>query len=62
MTTAINNQFDAPRTKPVVRGMLREIGYVLWLTKKLAAEMQEEKNQLVRPEMSDFCAVDALAF
>jgi hypothetical protein len=62
MTNANNKQFDNPRSKPDVREMLRDIGYVLWLTKKLSAEIQENKPQLVRPEMAEFCGYEALAF
>jgi hypothetical protein len=34
---------------------------VLWLSRKLAAEMRAEKYQPVRPEMAEFCAVDMAA-
>ena len=53
---------DAPRTAAEVRDMLRDIGYVLWLSRMLAADIKAEKCQPVRPEMSDFCAIDAATF
>ena len=53
---------DRTRSATAVKSMLRDIGYVLWLSRKLAAEMQAETCPTVRPEMSDFCAVDAAAF
>lgn len=53
---------DTTRSATAVKSMLRDIGYVLWLSRKLAAEMQAATCPAVRPEMSDFCAVDAAAF
>ncbi len=50
---------DTARSATAVRGMLRDIGYVLWLSRVVAAEIKAEKSRLVRPEMCDFCAVDA---
>ena len=52
---------DDIRTAPALKEMLREIGYVLWLSRKLAAEIRAEKCQPVRPEMAEFCAVDMAA-
>jgi hypothetical protein len=40
------------------QALLREVGYVLWLSRKLAAEIRAEKSQPVRPEMAEFCAVE----
>jgi hypothetical protein len=56
MTTAD----DTTRSATAVRGMLRDIGYVLWLSRKLAAEIKEPQPP-VRPEMAEFCAVDMAA-
>jgi hypothetical protein len=41
--------------------MLREIGYVLWIANKLAAEIQAERSVLARPDMAEFCAVETAA-
>ena len=62
MATLHHSSTDTRRSEVVVRRMLREIGYVLYLSRKLANEIKSEKNQLVRPEMSDFCAVDSATF
>jgi len=43
------------------QALLREIGYVLWLSRKLAAEIRAEPVQPVRPDMAEFCAVDMAA-
>jgi hypothetical protein len=53
---------DAAHSATAVRSMLREAGYVLWLSRMLAAEIKAEKSQPARPEMSEFCAVDAATF
>jgi hypothetical protein len=45
-----------------VRRLLRDIGYALWLARKLSAEITAEKSEPVRPEMSEFCAIEAGAF
>jgi hypothetical protein len=52
---------ETMRTANELKSMLREIGYVLWLSRKLAAEIKAEKYQPVRPEMAEFCAVDMAA-
>ena len=57
MTTSSPSAQEAIRTA-TAQALLREIGYVLWLSRKLAAEIQAEKSQPVRPEMAEFCAVD----
>ena len=61
MTTA-HPAADAARSATAVEAMLRDIGYVLWLSRVLAAERTASLPEPVRPEMSDFCAVDAEAF
>ena len=61
-TSARPTAVDATPSQTAVQSMLRDIGYALWLSRLLAAEMKAEKCQPVRPEMSDFCAVDAAAF
>jgi hypothetical protein len=61
MTTAVPAAAEEVRTAIAVEGMLRDIGYVLWLSRKLAAEIRAEKYQPVRPEMAEFCAVDMAA-
>jgi len=61
-TTARPTATDRPCSATAVQGMLRDIGYVLWLSRMLAAEMKEEECAAVRPEMAEFCAVDAAAF
>jgi hypothetical protein len=50
---------DAARSGTAVRGMLRDIGDVLWLSRRLTAEMKAEKSRPTRPVMCEFCAVDA---
>jgi hypothetical protein len=57
MTTRRLN--DAPRTAAAVENMLRDIGYVLWLSRKLAAEI--DPAEPARPEMAEFCAFDSAA-
>jgi hypothetical protein len=42
--------------------MLRDIGYVLWLSRMLAADCKATPPEPIRPEMSDYCAADAAAF
>ena len=49
------------RTGAALKGVLREIGYVLWLSRRLAAEVRAAKYRSVRPEMAEFCAVDMAA-
>ena len=53
---------DATRSETAVKGMLRDIGYVLWLSRIVAAEVKAEKPEPIRPDICDFCAVDAGAF
>jgi hypothetical protein len=62
MATAHPNAADTTRSATAVEGMMRDIGYVLWLTRMLAAESKVSPPEPIRPEMSDFCAVDAAAF
>jgi hypothetical protein len=50
---------EPARSATAVRGLLRDLGYVLWLSRKLAAEIEAEKCLPVRPEMCEYCAVDA---
>jgi hypothetical protein len=52
---------DTVRSAAAVEGMLRDIGYVLWLTRRLAAEIEPERAEPARPEMAEFCAFDAAA-
>lgn len=49
---------DRAVSAAAVKELLRDVGYVLWLSRKLAQEMQAEKCEPVRPEMSEFCAVE----
>jgi hypothetical protein len=53
---------DTARSETAVREMLRDIGYVLWLSRMLAAEIKAEEPRPARPEMAEFCAVDAASF
>ena len=57
MTTSTPSPTETLRTA-TAQAMLREVGYVLWLSRKLAAEIRAEKSQPVRPEMAEFCAVE----
>ena len=52
---------NARRSAAEVKSLLRDIGYVLWITRKLAAEIKAEECQPVRPDMSEFCAVEMAA-
>lgn len=61
MTTALPTAREIACSKAAVRNMLRDIGYVLWLSRQLASEIEAEECQPVRPEMAEFCAVDAAA-
>lgn len=61
MTTA-HLASEPARSAAAVRTMLRDIGYVLWLSRMVAAEIKAEKAQPVRPEMSEFCAIDSATF
>jgi hypothetical protein len=61
MTTA-HPTAEAARSATAVEGMLRDIGYVLWLSRMLAAGTKAAPPEPIRPETSDFCAVDAEAF
>jgi hypothetical protein len=49
------------RTAAEVRAMLREVGYVLHVTRKLVAEMRADEAEPVRPEMAEFCAIEMAA-
>jgi hypothetical protein len=62
MKTVDHTATGSARSETAVRGMLRDIGYVLWLSRTLAEEIKREERQPARPEMSDFCAVDAATF
>jgi len=62
MTTAHLANTDVPRSSTAVRAMLRDIGYVLWLSRIVAKEIQQQKCQPLPPEMSDYCAFEATAF
>ena len=62
MTTSHPTAADAARSATAVEGMLRDIGYVLWLSRMLAADGRATPPEPIRPEMSDFCAVDAAEF
>jgi len=57
---------DTARSATAVRTTLRDIGYVLWLSRGLAAEIKSEAKAEPRPgwrpEMADFCAFDAAGF
>jgi hypothetical protein len=61
MTTVLR-EYPTRLSAAAVQEVLREIGYVLWLTRKLTAEMATEKCQPVRPEMAEFCSVESGAF
>ncbi|MFO0810253.1 MAG: hypothetical protein U0746_16650 [Gemmataceae bacterium] len=58
----ISHAAESPRSATAVKTMLRDIGYVLWLSRKLAAEIKAEAVQPARPDMAEFCAVDSAAF
>jgi len=60
MTTSSPSPSTTSRTA-TAQELLREIGYVLWLSRKLAAEIRAEPCHPVRPAMSEFCAVDMAA-
>ncbi|MFL5328790.1 MAG: hypothetical protein ACJ8C4_07725 [Gemmataceae bacterium] len=55
MTTAQLAGTGAPRTSTAVRSMLRDIGYVLWLSRMIAKEIETQERAPVRPEMSECC-------
>jgi hypothetical protein len=61
MTTTVPAAAETVRNASDLKAMLREIGYVLWISRKLAAEIRAEKYQPARPEMAEFCAVDMAA-
>jgi len=60
MTTSSPSPSENLRTANA-HALLREISYVLSLSRKLAAEIRAEPCQPVRPEMAEFCAVDMAA-
>lgn len=62
MSTTLTPNVKTPHTRAQVEGMLKDIGYVLWIAKKLAAEIKAERSEPVRPEMAEFCAVEMTAF
>jgi hypothetical protein len=59
MTPAITARHR--RTAVEVKALLREIGYVMHVTRKLVAEMKAEEAEPVRPEMVELCAVEMAA-
>ena len=61
MVTALPTDAQPTLTTGEVKALLRDIGYVLWLSRKLAAEINEEARHPVRPEMAEFCAMDMAA-
>ncbi len=61
MSTTLATTAKTPHTRAQVKGMLRDIGYVLWIARKLAAEIRAERNEPVRPDMAEFCAVEMAA-
>jgi hypothetical protein len=62
MSALLSTTAKTPHTRVQIEGVLRDIGYVLWIAKKLAAEIQAERSEPVRPEMAEFCAVEVAAF
>ena len=62
MTTAQLAGTDSPRTSAAVRAMLRDIGYVLWLSRMVAKEIETQERTPVRPEMSECCEFEAAEF
>lgn len=63
MPTNLPTAKEIARSKAAVRGMLRDIGYVLWLSRKMAAEMNKTGTvqPVQRPDMAEFCAIDMTA-
>jgi len=49
-------------TRAQVAAVLRDIGYVLWISRKLADEIKAERSEPKRPEMAEFCAVETGGF
>jgi len=62
MMTAHSTSSDALQSATAVRAMLRDIGYVMWLSQLVAAEIEQHQCQLIRPEMSDYCEFETAAF
>jgi hypothetical protein len=62
MSAPLTTTAKTPHTRARVEGMLRDMGYVLWIAKKLAAEIKAERSEPVRPEMAEFCAVEVGTF
>ena len=58
MTPAIPTDAQPTLTTAEVKALLREIGYVLWLSKQVKMEIKAERPQPSRPEMAEFCAID----
>jgi hypothetical protein len=58
MSTTLTTTAKTPHTRAQVEGMLCDIGYVLWIAKRLAAEIRSDRSEPVRPEMAEFCAVE----
>jgi hypothetical protein len=61
MSVPLIKTAKTPHTRAQVAGMLREIGYVLWIAKNLAAEIKTQRSEPIRPEMAEFCAVEVAA-
>jgi len=66
MTAMRLARLEATRSATAVRTMLRDIGYVLWISRGIAAEIRSEataeRRPHRRPDMADFCACDAAGF
>jgi hypothetical protein len=62
MKTLDRTATETARSETSVRAMLRDMGYVLWLSRMLAEDIKRDERQPARPDMSDFCAVDAATF
>jgi hypothetical protein len=62
MSASVATLAKTPHTRAQVEGMLRDMGYVLWIARKLAAEIKSERSEPVRPEMAEFCAVEVATF
>lgn len=62
MSATLTRTAKTRHTPDQVKSMLREMGYVMWLARKLAEEIKAERCEPVRPEMAEFCAVEMSAF
>lgn len=61
MSTTLATTAKSTYTRAQVEGMLNDIGYILWIARKLAAEIKAERCEPVRPEMAEFCAIEMAA-